>query len=83
MGAGLSGKILFDFALFRDRVSKFVETGGIGRTGSGPVLLLDLQIDFFTMHRNIARGGDSQPNLVAANFNHGNFDLVADFDALV
>jgi hypothetical protein len=51
--------------------------------GSLDVFLLDLQIDLFAMHRDVSRGRNSKPDLIASHFNHGNLDVVTDLDALV
>jgi hypothetical protein len=80
---GFCGSNLFDFALFGDRIAEGVQAGRIGRGGGGPVLLLDLQVNFLAVDGDIARGGDTEAHLVAPDFNHGNFDIVADFDALI
>ena len=56
---------LFDFALVGDRIPESIQIGGVGGTGSGPVLLLDLQVDFFAVNRDVTRGGDPEPDLVA------------------
>lgn len=39
-------------------------------------------VDFVSMNRDFARHFDSQANLVAANFNDRNHDVLADRDAL-
>jgi hypothetical protein len=56
---------------------------GIAAQGGGAVFLLDLQINLFAVYRNITWGGNSEADLVAAHFDHGNFNIVADFDTLV
>jgi hypothetical protein len=44
--------------------------------------LLDQQIDFLAMHRDLARRADPQPDLVAADIQYLDFDRVTDLDLL-
>jgi len=74
---------LFDFALVGDCIPQSVQVGGIGGTGGGPVFLLDLQVDLFAVNGDITRGGDTQPDLIATDFNDRDLDIIADLDALV
>jgi len=74
---------LFDFALKGHGVAEGIEAAGVGGGRRGAVFLLDLQVDFFAVDRHIARGGDPEPDLVAADFDDSDFNIVADFDALV
>jgi len=78
-----SKKNLLDFALLGDGVAEGIQTGRRRRGGGSAVLLLDLQVDFLAVDGDIARGGDTEANLVAPDFNDGDFDIVADFDTLV
>jgi hypothetical protein len=40
-------------------------------------------IDFLTVHRNLFRSDDTETNLVAANLNDGDGDVIVDDNALV
>jgi hypothetical protein len=44
---------------------------------------LNRVVDLSAMHRDLARGFDAQPHLVAANLNHNDLDVVVDDDAFV
>jgi hypothetical protein len=60
------------------------ESEGVRRCcRSGQILLLYLQVDFFAVNGDSSRRRDSDANLVAADFNNGDFDIVTDLYTLV
>jgi hypothetical protein len=50
--------------------------------GRGPILLVDLPVDFMAIYRGLLGRLDPQPNLFALHIDDKNFDLVADGDLL-
>src|ERR1043165_7883960 len=59
------------------RIEGAVELGGL------LVLALDRLVDLFAVDSDAGRGGDAQADLVAADIDDGDFDLVADHDCFV
>jgi hypothetical protein len=47
------------------------------------VLLLNLQVDLFSMYGNAARRGYAESNLIPADLYDHDLDVVADLDALI
>jgi hypothetical protein len=43
----------------------------------------DLFIDFFSVHVHVLRGLDSEPNLLSANLEDDDLDLISYYDALM
>ena len=51
--------------------------------GGGVLLLLDLQVDLLAEHRDVPRGLDADPDLLAHDREHRHLDVVPDHDALI
>src|SRR5690606_14111088 len=51
--------------------------------GRGAVLLPDLHVDLFAVHRDVARRADADAHLVTADVEHRDDDVVTDDDGLV
>src|SRR5262249_10608352 len=57
---------------------------GSDRHRSRPLMFpLNRLVHFLAMHRNLRRGFDPQPHLVAANVDDGDLDIVADENAFI
>jgi hypothetical protein len=52
-------------------------------TGGFAVFALNRLVDLLAVHRDRGRGGDSEADLVAADIDDGDFDIVADHDGFI
>jgi len=64
---------------------RLADFAGVARSQLGSALIFALNgfVNLSAMHRNIARGFDTEADFVATDIDNGEYNVVADDDALI